>query len=1412
MKTTLRQISLILFFILSNCMGYCQIQGIVNVSNINPGFNSIWDYDNDGDLDFSVQYGGEYPLNGYRYRIVENVNNQDYFPHNPMKIDNSNPYNLIGDYDVDSDGEKEFIARYTNSSNIPFAIEKGDWDEVWTTTPLYDTIPNGQTQINGLVDFNNDNCMDLLLITSSPDRIGYLPCLGSFTDYESTLQEYSPFVNQGPSKFLFHDQNNDSFIDVIIYSDYMVKTIENQNGLFIENSTITTTDRIDTLVDVDNDGRLDIMLENQSYQQLTQYENKYTWKFFSKQGQSNFSFGEADLLLTIQDTAFYQVYSNQGGDLGGIYTDESSYFGNSEWADFDGNGDVEMMVFSHHFYTGVYNPDSFFINNLYCNFMGTKYNIYNYSNGSLSMVEMTEESQTLSRAIAYSFFAVRDINLDGLPEILFNGTNSYPTYSYMGVNYLYDTDYLLVQQNIGNFNFVTDHPMDEYLGKLGCQRATDFNQDGLADFVSCNNHTKQLSLFKNLGEFEWDFPITCSLNFNSITSCKFAYLSDDTVIDLLYLNEDSTSLYSSGVTLPNPCQTQANIYQASVGSKLTNFTEIDFNLDGLNDLMLEEIPQNNNPTNNAETKLIYLVNNGNSLSEWTNSFTIYNRYYQKTITNEDEFISTTFLLDSLPNGSSYLRMINNLTQSSSNAIPIDIFSKPKIPFLVKSDSLRLYLYYVASDKESIVRREIYNFIELGVEESIAQIDSIATLLEFQDTNNNGIQELFYLDHSMNMEYFEEPESLIRYNIGKYQEYYNINELNYFTPKVFFSDINQDGFLDVLYNYRISINGANNNFFKVPNYVFNTHFDMVDLNNDQRLELLEDGFNTYNFSNDFFRAHLLKFVKHDFLDVSYLGGTVFIDTDEDGIQDNDEVGIDHYFVHTGNGVSYTNNAGHYAKYNWTSDTLDIHCPLIYPHWYHTTSPDYSFMPDSSIYQNNFNFGLNTDTLFYANINYFNSPNVNICNETTKFFINNFNSGSLPYNIECELKISPVFELISPSLYYESQGSYITYYIPQQLVLPLQGRSNTLEFLNPSSEFLGQNFETELKISYYSLDGELVDTEIVNSVAHTYCPHDPNHKSCNPIGEGEEHFIRPNLTHHYKIDFQNLGNYFATNILIRDTISPHFDIHSFNLISTTHNTQVNIDYDTRVVEFKMPAIYLIPAYQDSLLSQGSVSYTIDQLPELPDFTIIENKAYIYFDLNSPIITNNYTHTISRNYFIENPLAIRLIDFDVEKEDKSNLITWTATTDETESYFRLLKSTDGANFVLLKELFIDPLAMNSTQYVVNDEDYNFENVYYKLQVVNLSGAQRDLGIRFVSRSAIEIIEVFPNPVRDMLTISNKSNTELLGSIYDVRGNKITTIQLGINDPLLLSVKDWPVGVYSIEFNVQGVDRTQVTKFVKY
>ncbi len=144
-------------------------------------------------------------------------------------------------------------------------------------------------------------------------------------------------------------------------------------------------------------------------------------------------------------------------------------------------------------------------------------------------------------------------------------------------------------------------------------------------------------------------------------------------------------------------------------------------------------------------------------------------------------------------------------------------------------------------------------------------------------------------------------------------------------------------------------------------------------------------------------------------------------------------------------------------------------------------------------------------------------------------------------------------------------------------------------------------------------------------------DPNDKTCIEGYTVTADIIGQYV--HYIIRFENTGNYFAENVVIKDIIdTSKFDINTLIPIDGSHNFETRIS-NTNKVEFIFENINL-PF--DEANNDGYVAFKIKTKSTLEVGNTFSNYADIYFDYNYPIITNNYTTTI------QNPLGLQENDF--------------------------------------------------------------------------------------------------------------------------------------------------------------------------
>ena len=136
------------------------------------------------------------------------------------------------------------------------------------------------------------------------------------------------------------------------------------------------------------------------------------------------------------------------------------------------------------------------------------------------------------------------------------------------------------------------------------------------------------------------------------------------------------------------------------------------------------------------------------------------------------------------------------------------------------------------------------------------------------------------------------------------------------------------------------------------------------------------------------------------------------------------------------------------------------------------------------------------------------------------------------------------------------------------------------------------------------------------------YDPNDIS---VREGVE--ILPEETSeylHYLIRFQNTGNASAINVRVENKLDYNLDPGTLELEGLSHDYRVEI-VNNNMVSFIFDNINLPDSLSNEPASHGYIAYRIKPISDIALGDSIHNTASIYFDFNEPIITNTVTTTV-------------------------------------------------------------------------------------------------------------------------------------------------------------------------------------------
>jgi len=152
-------------------------------------------------------------------------------------------------------------------------------------------------------------------------------------------------------------------------------------------------------------------------------------------------------------------------------------------------------------------------------------------------------------------------------------------------------------------------------------------------------------------------------------------------------------------------------------------------------------------------------------------------------------------------------------------------------------------------------------------------------------------------------------------------------------------------------------------------------------------------------------------------------------------------------------------------------------------------------------------------------------------------------------------------------------------------------------------------------------------------------DPNDKTGYPLGITDKHYIAREQDLEYLIRFQNTGTDTAFNITVRDTLPiALLDPATVRPGASSHPYTFQIT-PKGVLLFTFEHILLPDSNINEAASHGFVQFRVAQHPNNAHGSSIQNQAAIYFDFNSPVLTNTTLHTVGIPELVSVPPVLKI-----------------------------------------------------------------------------------------------------------------------------------------------------------------------------
>lgn len=435
----------------------------------------------------------------------------------------------------------------------------------------------------------------------------------------------------------------------------------------------------------------------------------------------------------------------------------------------------------------------------------------------------------------------------------------------------------------------------------------------------------------------------------------------------------------------------------------------------------------------------------------------------------------------------------------------------------------------------------------------------------------------------------------------------------------------------------------------------------------------------------------------------VSGTVFYDFNENKIKDDNEpilenIRID---VQPDDQIKLSNSDGQYIQLCEEGNEYLI-SPFLEDQWRITTdSQNYNFIFEPRAFSNlHMDFGL-VPTFDKHEGEIILTSKATRCNTVVDFSLRYANNGTFEESGQIELCLDDQASFVSAS--------------PAPSIIDESCIIWRFENLRP---FFGDKIELEIEMPDEFSTGETInftskmyaDDELLDSYEYTplvICSYDPNDKSVMPSGRDDVNTIIQGQELTYTIRFQNEGNASAINVSIQDTLSEHLDLSSFKVLDSSFPVNTTLSGNNVVFDFNN--IYLVPKSEDEDESQGYVTYRISTNLNLIYGTEIRNTAFIYFDFNAPIKTNQTINTIESPNAINNNIVEPFISIRPNPTYNSFCVDVDFKLDKIELY-----DVDGRKFIETTKNCIDIDDYSSGLYIV--KLYSNGNAYSKkLSIIN-------------------------------------------------------------------------------------------------
>lgn len=158
----------------------------------------------------------------------------------------------------------------------------------------------------------------------------------------------------------------------------------------------------------------------------------------------------------------------------------------------------------------------------------------------------------------------------------------------------------------------------------------------------------------------------------------------------------------------------------------------------------------------------------------------------------------------------------------------------------------------------------------------------------------------------------------------------------------------------------------------------------------------------------------------------------------------------------------------------------------------------------------------------------------------------------------------------------------------------------------------------------------------------------------------------------------------------------------------------------------------------------------------------------------------------------LPLLLLDFQASKQSGSVALSWTTTNEVNTSHIDIERSADGIHF--------STLATVATNNNISTNNYNYTDRqpqstnFYRLKMVDIDGKFSYSSVLKISFSDALRFEVYPNPVRNTLTISGINGNEIIKLLSS--DGKLLIQKRASGQSMTMDMSTYSPGLYILQY----------------